>query len=413
MSETGRIMSLSATGLDSPGLVSRITNRIFDLKGNILDVEENCRRGLFSIFLVIDFQASEHSEKEIWDALKEIEGETGLSFVLGVHDEQEATRLPRKENEIVTIMGEDQPGIIARVSSLFYRYNINIEALKMIARGRFFCMEMTVHTGNMTVPPALSEEEAAKRMRAELMALCKSLGQSVVIQSENMYKRMKKLVVFDVETSLFRDFSLRDFLEGLEGKPGSLPGRVDPKEAHRDDEGQELMDNALRLRGMSRHELERFGEMIQLNPGTLELIRILKSMGFKIAFLSSGFNFLMKRIFEAADVDYAFSNTLKVDEDGVITGELEEPVVTAARKDEILEFIMSVEKISSDQVIAVGDGSPRSHFLNRAGLSIAIRPDEASIKTDGFLSSDQILNMLYCFGISRTEIDQYLRKGDD
>ena len=58
MNEEQKILSLSAIGLDSPGLVSKITKEIFKLDGNIIDVEENCRRGLFSIFLIIDFSSS-------------------------------------------------------------------------------------------------------------------------------------------------------------------------------------------------------------------------------------------------------------------------------------------------------------------------------------------------------------------
>ena len=58
MGEKGKIISLSAIGLDSPGLVSKITTKVFELNGNIIDVEEICRRGLFSIFLIIDFSGS-------------------------------------------------------------------------------------------------------------------------------------------------------------------------------------------------------------------------------------------------------------------------------------------------------------------------------------------------------------------
>jgi phosphoserine phosphatase len=130
-------------------------------------------------------------------------------------------------------------------------------------------------------------------------------------------------------------------------------------------------------------------------------------MGFKIALLSSGFNFFVKKIFETVGVDYAFSNTLKVDENGIITGELEEPVLTSITKNKILEFIIKIENINRDQVIAVGDGSARSQFIKDVGLSIAYNPDEATIETDGILSSDQILNVLYCFGIPKTELDKY------
>ena len=82
------------------------------------------------------------------------------------------------------------------------------------------------------------------------------------------------------------------------------------------------------------------------------------------------------KIFETAGIDYAFSNSLKVDQQGIITGELEDPVINSHTKDDILKFIMNVENIGPDQVIAVGDGSTRSHFIKNVGLSIAFNPDE-------------------------------------
>jgi phosphoserine phosphatase len=410
MSEKGKIISLSAIGLDSPGLVSKITNTIFQMNGNIIDVEENCRKGLFSIFLIVDFSASTRTMEEITAELDNISVETGLKVILGIYDESELSYLTEKESHVVTILGEDKPGIIAKISSFFHGYNINIESCRMIARGKFFSMEMTIDTSQMHVQTDLSREEAIDKMKGDLKALCKSLNQSVVIQSEDIYQKGKKLIVFDVESTLIQEESLKEFLEKVEGKAGLLEREPKFKDT-REDKMQTLIENARAFKGMSISDFEKFGEILELNPGALELIGILKSMGFKIALLTSGFNFFVKKIFEAAGVDYAFSNALKSDERGKITGELEEPIITGDSKQEILEFMMQVEKIRPDQVIAVGDGSTGSHFIENVGLSIAFKPDEKSIKTDGILSSDQITNMLYCLGIPKGQLDKYLKGG--
>lgn len=406
MGEKDRIISLSAIGLDSPGLVSKIMTEIFQMQGNIIDVEENCRRGMFSIFLVIDFTESEYSTNEVIDNLKAIEKEMDLKVMLRKLVEEEIGDLLEKENHIVTILGVDRPGIIAEVSTFFYKYNINIENCKMIARGKFFSMEMVINLDKMIIEPSLSREEAIERMKGELKDLCRELNQSVIIQNENTYKRVKKIVVFDVESSLIQESSTRDLLEKIKEKIESMGSSAGFKDDH-EDKVQVLIENTQNLKGIPVRVLEGFSETLQLNPGTLELIRILKTMGFKIALLSSGFNFFVKKIFETVGVDYAFSNTLKVDENGIITGELEEPVLTSITKNEILEFIMGIENINRDQVIAVGDGSDRSQFIKDVGLSIAYNPDEATIKTDGILNSDQILNILYCLGIPKTELNKY------
>jgi len=406
MGEKRKLISLSAIGLDSPGLVAKITNRVYECGGNIIDVEENCRRGLFSIFLIIDFSASARRAHEVTERLQAIEGETGLKVVLGVYDEERITTRGLKENHIVTILGEDKPGIIAKVSAFFQRHNVNIESCKMIAQGKFFSMEVAIDTSDMFLGPGLSRVDAVESMKQGLKILCRDLNQSVVIQSEDIYRKGKKLVVFDVESSLIQESSLKQFMDRIEGE-------VTPVKALEQAGGnkmQTLLHNARVLKGMPLSHLERFSESLQLNPGTLELIGILKTMGFKIALLSSGFSFFLKRILEAAGVDYAFSNTFRVDERGVITGELDEPLITDETKSEMLEFIMNMENLGPDQVIAVGDGSIRSHFIENVGLSIAFRPEEERVRTDGFLSGDEIINILYCLGIPRSELEKHVKK---
>jgi phosphoserine phosphatase len=410
MSEKGKILSLSAIGLDSPGLVSKITNSIFQMNGNILDVEENCRKGLFSIFLIVDFSASSRTLEDITATLNNLSGETGLKVIVGIYDESELSYLTEKESHVVTILGEDKPGIIAKVSDFFHQHHINIESCRMIARGKFFSMEMGIDTSQMHVQPDLSREEAIETMKGELKAVCEELNQSVVIQSEDIYQKRKKLIVFDVESTLIQEGSLKEFLEKVGGKAGLVQGRTEFKAAD-EDKMQTLIENARVFEGMPIRDFEKFGGILELNTGALELIGILKSMGFKIALLTSGFNFFVKRIFEEAGVDYAFSNALKSDEKGIITGELEEPIITSDTKQEILDFIMNVEKIRPEQVIAVGDGSTGSHFIENVGLSIAFKPQKKSIKTDGVLSTDRLWNMLYCLGIPKRELEKHLKGG--
>jgi len=409
MREKGKIISLSAIGLDSPGLVSKLTNRVFDLGGNIIDVEESCRHGLFSIFLIIDFSGSDAHRQRISEALSRMGEETGLKVVIGIYQEDQLACSGEKENHVVTVLGEDKPGIIAAVSTFFHQNHVNIESCKMIAREKFFSMEMAITTGRMRVEHGISRSEAIEKMKLDLRQLCASLNQSVVIQSENVFNKGKKLVVFDVESSLLQESSLEEFLKRIEGRVKAVEGEAEIRNGG-EDRMQALVENARILRGLPLADLEKFNTKLQLNPGALELIGTLKTMGFKIALLSSGFSFLMKRIFEQAGVDYAFSNSLKADEKGIITGELQKPVITNETKSEILDFIMSVEGLKPEQVIAVGDGSTRSHFIRNVGLSIAFKPEDASVAADGILSTDRISHILYCLGIPKAELDKHLKK---
>jgi phosphoserine phosphatase len=406
MSQQNRMISFSAVGLYTPGIVARITGKIFEMSGNIVDVEENCRRGMFSIFLVVDFSESPMESDQIFSVLREIENETDLKVILDQYDEKAVTLSARSENHLVTIIGIDRPGIIAKVSRFFHSKNIMIEKCRMIARGRFFSMEMVIDTLEIDRKAGQDHPESLAAMKKELKLLCADLDQSVVVQSENIYRRNKKLVVFDVESSLIQHRSLKHFLDRVKDR---IPPKTGVPEAAitSTDQMQALVDNARFLKGLSVQDLEKLNEIIRLNPGTIELIKILKSMGFKIALLSSGFNLLVKKIFETAGVDYAFANSLEVDENGVTTGRIEEPIITNETKNDILDFIMSNENIEPNQVIAVGDGSQSSHFIENVGLSIAIKPEAAHTKSDGVISSDKVLNVLYCLGLTKEDLDRY------
>jgi len=408
MDQEKRIVTLSAIGIDSPGLVSKIATEIFRLQGNILDVEESCRRGLFSIFLMIDFSDSRHSLDDLKAALNAIEGETGLKIIVESPALQEKGDAPASEKYMVTILGLDQPGIMAKVSTFFHKYNINIENCKMVARGKIFSMEMVIDTGGMTVEPSLPREDSLEKMKGELRELCIGLNQSVVVQREKTYKRLKKIIVFDVESSLIQDASTMAFLEGVNErlKAGHKAIAVRTEK----DPMQALIENIGLLKGLALEDLRELGRVFQLHPGTRDLIRILKSMGYKIALLSSGFDFLIQKMFDSVEVDYAFSNSMKVDAQGTVTGELEEPVLTSTTKNEILEFIMNMENVSRDQVVAVGDGSTQAPFMKNVGLSIAYQPEDTDIKTDGILRDDHIINILYCLGIPEEELEGYFER---
>jgi len=407
MKKQQKLISVSAFGPYTPGLFAQITNTIFGLKGNIVDVEENCRRGLFSIFLVVDFSASKHTMAHIMAMLGAIQEESGIKIILDRYDDKTSYLPSQHESHLVTIIGVDQPGIIAKVSSLFHSYRITIEKCRMIARGAFFSMEVIIDTGTMNDTPEMSHDACIKKMKSDLKKLCTEIDQSVVIQSGNIYQRSKKLVVFDVESSLVQQASLKKFIKTIDGRLPAVNDDSGPREII-DGQMEVLVDNAKRLRGLSADDLEKYVDILQLNPGTFELIKILKSMGFKIALLSSGFNFFIKRIFETAGVDYAFSNTLEIDETGLFTGNLEQPIITNESKEELLEFIIQNENIRREQVIAVGDGSKSSHFIKNVGLSIALKPENPNIITDGVLSNDQLINVLYCLGIPREELNNYL-----
>jgi len=76
---------------------------------------------------------------------------------------------------------------------------------------------MLTDTNKMIIESRLTRLEALEKIKHELKSLCTRINQSVVIQSEHIYKRAKKLIVFDVESTLIQISSLRNLLKKIEG----------------------------------------------------------------------------------------------------------------------------------------------------------------------------------------------------
>ena len=138
---------ISAVGKDKPGLVHSVTRVLADQHINIVDVEARAVRGHFTMFLVVDLSTSECSYAEMMAAVEPV----GTNFNLGLRVEAYETgrRIVNKHLMLFTLMGRDKPGIVASVSGIFSENSINIENIKMIARGEYIAMEITVDTSDV------------------------------------------------------------------------------------------------------------------------------------------------------------------------------------------------------------------------------------------------------------------------
>ncbi len=90
-----------------------------------------------------------------------------------------------KELLFITVIGEDRKGIVARISSLLYKYNINIEDISQKIMGSYFVMIMLVDMKDSAHP--------LEEVRTELEKVEKELGVQIQIQHENIFKMMHRI----------------------------------------------------------------------------------------------------------------------------------------------------------------------------------------------------------------------------
>ena len=378
---------ISAVGQDRPGLVHSVTQILSDLHINIVDIEARSVRGHFTMFLVVDLSTTDKDYGDLLQALEPIRS----NFNMGIRVEPyvEGRRKVEKRMMIFTLMGKDRPGIVASVSGMFSENSINIETIKMIARGEYIATEITIDTSD--VPDIRS-------MRRMLYAFSEDSGLDVSLRDYNIFQKQKQVVIFDCDSTIIQG-EIIDELAKVAGV-GETVKEMTIKAMNGEMSYTEAVKKRVSLlKGLTVEQLEILSKGIHLTPGAEELITTLNRMGYKVGVISGGFSFFTDYLKKRLNLDYVFANELAV-ENGVVTGEIKGGIVDAKRKGEILQKIAETEGISVDQIVAVGDGANDRFMLENAGLAIAFSPKEILKEySDGMITTDNLSGLRYFLGI--------------
>ena len=207
-------------------------------------------------------------------------------------------------------------------------------------------------------------------MQAELLRLCSELEMDCSFQHDNMYRRMRRLICFDMDSTLIQAECIDELAEragvGAEVRAiteAAMRGEIDFKES--------FTKRVALLKGLDARVMEEIAEQLPLTEGVERLMSVLKRYGYKIAVLSGGFTFFGEHLARRFGIDYVYANQLEIDENNRLTGRFVGEIVDGRRKAELLRLIAQVEKVDLEQTIAVGDGANDLPMLSTAGLGIA------------------------------------------
>ena len=90
-----------------------------------------------------------------------------------------------KSKSIITVVGKDQVGIIARVTTYLYESNVNIEDISQSIVGGYFNMMMIVDV--------TEANREFLTLSQELEDLGKKIGVMIKLQREDIFKSMQRI----------------------------------------------------------------------------------------------------------------------------------------------------------------------------------------------------------------------------
>jgi phosphoserine phosphatase len=385
---------ISVIGEDRVGIVSEVTGFLFKNGVNIVDIEQTVIHSQFTMVLLIQPLRPRFRLNQLRNALHSLSQKLEMKItVTPLHEFKGMKLAETKRPYVLTILGTDRPGVVASLSSMFAKHQCNIERIKMIARGELLAMEMAVDLRQAHFPD----------LRKEISDAAKQIGIDIVAQPEHLFKKRKKVIVFDMDSTIV-DGEVIDSMAKAAGVGDQVAAITEKGMRGEIDFKRSLRTRVSLLKGLRIKSLEPVVTTLKLTKGSEELVVALKEMGFKVALISGGFTYFTDILKKRLGFDYAYGNQLEI-RGGRLTGRVKGKIIDARRKAEIMDEICRKEGVTRDEAVAVGDGSNDRIMLANAGLGIAFNAKEILKKVaDGAITRDHMKGVLYCLGITDMDI---------
>src|SRR4051812_39807151 len=394
---SGTAVLLTISRPDRPRLSKTFFSALASLPTLVLDIEQVVTSGqLILTSLIAPDPATHRDAEQIEATLSNIErvativvGELGLNLNI---ERRPAEDAPSYAHLHVTVLGSPlRPAAVAIVASSIAECSGNIENIERLAAYPVTAVEFHVSGADHHL------------LRSALTAEAAAAGVDVAVQASGLNRRAKRLVMMDVDSTLIQG----EVIEMLAAHAGceaqvaaiteeAMRGDIDFKES--------LRRRASLMAGLDASALYRVAEEVELTPGARTLVRTLKRLGFRCGIVSGGFEVVTDRLAHDLDLDFTMANRLEV-RDGVLTGEVLDPVVDRQAKAAALRRFALQADVPLPQTVAIGDGANDLDMLEAAGLGIAFNAKPIVQRAaDTSVNVPYLDSILFLLGLNREEV---------
>lgn len=400
------LVLISISGLDRPGVTASITEVLDRYDVNVLDIGQSVIHDSLSLGLLVDIPSDAGDACDTVKASvdKAMAG-LGMSvrFVSIARSSYEHWVAQQgKPRHIVTLLARRITAHhISRLSRTVANNHLNIDKITRLS-GRVPLEAISSATQACVEFSLRGPVKNLNALRGEFMQLANELDVDIAYQEDNIFRRNRRLVAFDMDSTLI-EMEVIDELAKRAGVGEQVSAITERAMRGELDFKQSFTQRVSLLKGLPESVLAEVGATLRMTEGAEKLVGTVKRLGYKTAILSGGFNYFGRQLQERLGIDYVYANELEI-ENGYVTGRVKGDIVDGAKKAELLTMLAKQEGISLEQAIAVGDGANDLPMLSIAGLGIAFRAKpivKASAKQS--LSTLGLDGILYLMGMSERE----------
>ena len=372
-SSESRVLLINITGHDRTGVTHSLTRVLAEFDARILDIGQAVIHDALTLGILVELSDDMRSCPVMTELLLRAH-EVGVQIrftAISADEYQKWVEGQSKRRFLIAVLGPDISGThLAEVSGIIANAGLNIDRIDRLS-GRT-PLQRPAQANRVCVEFAASGEPIDEDgMRAALAHLTEDYDIDIAFQHDTIYRKNRRLVCFDMDSTLIQT-EVIDELAKLAGVGEQVQKITESAMRGELDFQASFRKRVSLLKGLPESALDAVKERVPLMDGAERLICTLKRLGYKTAILSGGFTFVGRELQRRLGIDYLYSNELHI-QDGVVTGQVTTEIVDGAKKAAFLRRIAETEKLSLEQVIAVGDGANDLPMLNIAGLGIAFR----------------------------------------
>ena len=379
---------ITVTGRDRPGITAALCAALEEHSARVLDMEQVVIHDRLILGILVSMGGE---EALLRGAVAQIAGDHDVH----INVEQMASRRagsPLERHSVVMLGQPLRPTAIAALTAVIAREGGNIDRIERLSRYPITSFELRVSGADgERLRRGLSTEAARQRV-------------DVAVQPANLYRRAKRLIIMDVDSTLMQDEAIELLAEelGCIDKVREITARAMEGEL---DFTESLRERVRLLAGCPVEVIDSVRHRLRLTPGAPVLVRTLRRLGFVTAIVSGGFTQIVDPIRDQLGLDHAVANDLEID-DGRLTGRVVGEIVDRAGKANALRSLARQAGIPINQTVAVGDGANDLDMLNAAGLGIAFNAKPVlRAAADATVNVPYLDAILFLLGITREEIE--------
>jgi phosphoserine phosphatase len=403
------ILLITISGADQPGLSASITGLLAVRDVNILDIGQAVIHDSLSIGILVEIPR-ELDRPVVVAAITDFAQSNSLSA--GFRDITPAGYAQWVEGQgraryIITLLARKVTARqISQVTGVVSDHKLNIDSISRLS-GRIPLGELPALSKACVEFSVRGQLADVSAFRRELLEIAGALDVDLAFQEDNMYRRNRRLVAFDMDSTLI-EAEVIDELAKAAGVGDQVIAITERAMRGELDFSESFEARVALLKGLDSAALAKIAAELKITEGAEHLISTLRTLGYKTAILSGGFTYFAEYLQQKLGIDYIYANELDI-VDGAVSGVVKGTVVDGARKAQLLRELADEQGIDLQQVIAVGDGANDLPMLSIAGLGIAFRAKPLVKKSaEQSISTLGLDAILYLLGIS----DRYLSQSE-